>query len=60
VQRQILRFLIKRCCNTNDSIKDQEQTSTSKEVLTGGYRFVKVDADTRQLKIERCYIRGEK
>ncbi|MGH1831478.1 SpaH/EbpB family LPXTG-anchored major pilin [Enterococcus gilvus] len=45
-------FFNKALLQYNDSIKDQEQTSTSKEVLTGGYRFVKVDADTRQLKLK--------
>lgn len=36
----------------NDSLKDQEQTSTSKEVLTGGYHFIKVDESNHESKLK--------
>lgn len=45
-------FFNKVLLQYNDSIKDGEQASTSKEVLTGGYRFVKVDANDRQSKLK--------
>lgn len=47
-------FYNKALLQYNDSLKDGEQDSTSKEVLTGGYRFVKVDSDNRQLKLKEA------
>lgn len=45
-------FFNKALLQYNDSLKDEEQTSTSKEVVTGGYRFVKVAANDRQTKLK--------
>lgn len=36
----------------HDSLKEEQLKSSSKEVLTGGYRFVKVDKDNHQLKLK--------
>lgn len=45
-------FYNKALLQYHDSLKDQEKTSTSKEVLTGGYRFVKVDGSQRETKLK--------
>lgn len=45
-------FFNKAVLRYHDSVNAGEQSSTSKEVLTGGYRFVKVDSQDRKQKLK--------
>lgn len=56
------QFVNKATLHYNDSTKDEELSSSAKPVITGGYRFVKVDANARDKKLEKAVfvVKNEK